>query len=321
MEKFGMNFGGGPSKRDLLEALEGQKQQLAQYQARLQDVVRAYKSLRQEKEALEASVKALSASPPGGAEAQLATLTSALATVTQEKARMEASYQASRKAARQEREEERSRLQAELTAAQGQRADLKARLAAQQRDRAQEQSDHALMLQELQQLVQGERAERVGLASRLEGSERQAEALKRELQAMQEERHRPDPLLQDLQKEMASLKSQCQMQLVQERRKVSPSCRGATPSLEGFRSGSSGRRETAVCPEEGAPKRRLWVSPKSGHGFAHDSESEVPRPDTPPSSLDEGAVSSWVRVLGAPGRPWPLCSSLACRNKPRLLLM
>ncbi|NXE30362.1 GCC1 protein, partial [Ardeotis kori] len=62
MEKFGMNFGGGPSKKDLLETIESQKKQLLQYQLRLKDVVRAYKSLLKEKEALEASLKVLSAS-------------------------------------------------------------------------------------------------------------------------------------------------------------------------------------------------------------------------------------------------------------------
>ncbi|XP_012644559.1 GRIP and coiled-coil domain-containing protein 1 [Microcebus murinus] len=62
MEKFGMNFGGGPSKKDLLETIETQKKQLFQYQARLKDVVRAYKSLLKEKEALEASIKVLSVS-------------------------------------------------------------------------------------------------------------------------------------------------------------------------------------------------------------------------------------------------------------------
>lgn len=57
-----MNFGSGPSKKELLETIESQKQQLLQYQARLKDVVRAYKSLLKEKEALEASVKVLSVS-------------------------------------------------------------------------------------------------------------------------------------------------------------------------------------------------------------------------------------------------------------------
>nr|XP_057925208.1 GRIP and coiled-coil domain-containing protein 1 [Doryrhamphus excisus] len=62
MEKFGMSFGGGPSRKELLEAVECQKKQLVQYQSRLKDVVCAYKSLLKEKEALEASLKVLSVS-------------------------------------------------------------------------------------------------------------------------------------------------------------------------------------------------------------------------------------------------------------------
>ncbi|NXL79217.1 GCC1 protein, partial [Leptocoma aspasia] len=65
MEKFGMNFGGGPSRKELLETIETQKQQLLRFQARLKDVVRAYKSLLKEKEALEASLKVLSVSHDG----------------------------------------------------------------------------------------------------------------------------------------------------------------------------------------------------------------------------------------------------------------
>ncbi|NWW11061.1 GCC1 protein, partial [Oreocharis arfaki] len=65
MEKFGMNFGGGPSRKELLETIETQKQQLLRFQARLKDVVHAYKSLLKEKEALEASLKVLSVSHEG----------------------------------------------------------------------------------------------------------------------------------------------------------------------------------------------------------------------------------------------------------------
>ncbi|XP_064512893.1 GRIP and coiled-coil domain-containing protein 1 [Pseudopipra pipra] len=65
MEKFGMSFGGGPSRKDLLDTIEAQKQQLLRYQARLKDVVLAYKSLLKEKEALEASLKVLSVSHEG----------------------------------------------------------------------------------------------------------------------------------------------------------------------------------------------------------------------------------------------------------------
>ncbi len=54
-----MSFGGGPSRKDLLDTVESQKKQLVQYQTRFKDVVRAYKSLLKEKEALEASLKVL----------------------------------------------------------------------------------------------------------------------------------------------------------------------------------------------------------------------------------------------------------------------
>ncbi|XP_067283655.1 GRIP and coiled-coil domain-containing protein 1 [Pseudorasbora parva] len=62
MDKFGMSFGGGPSKKDLLETIEVQKKQLVKYQTRFKDVVRAYQSLLKEKEALESSLKVLSIS-------------------------------------------------------------------------------------------------------------------------------------------------------------------------------------------------------------------------------------------------------------------
>ncbi|NXJ85804.1 GCC1 protein, partial [Trogon melanurus] len=350
MEKFGMNFGGGPSKKDLLETIESQKKQLLQYQVRLKDVVRAYKSLLKEKEALEASLKVLSVSheadvglsgaqpasaasssssfadsaddrssvhsedsagtatsadtaaslastkgelgpedekpvaaasslkseetsgsessvstssgdvPAAAGEAdrrvlqlktQLATLTSALSTVTQEKSRMEASYQADKKKMKQDlddavkkAEEDTEKLETELKCVQEQLAETKARLITQQHDRAQEQSDHAVMLRELQKLLQSERtfrqdaelkleetrealAGRACMADRAEGYELQikqlsqeVEDLKRELRAVQEENNRPDPRIQDLQEEMASLKNHFQMQLLQEMKKT-----------------------------------------------------------------------------------------------------
>uniref|UniRef100_A0A8C8VGG5 GRIP and coiled-coil domain-containing protein 1 n=1 Tax=Pelusios castaneus TaxID=367368 RepID=A0A8C8VGG5_9SAUR len=182
---------------------------------------------------------------------QLATLTSSLATVTQEKSRMEASYQADKKKMKQDldeankkAEEERSKVEAEMKCVQEQLAETKARLITQQHDRAQEQSDHAVMLRELQKLLQSERslrqdvelkleetrealAGRVYMADRVEEYELQikqlsrvVEELKRELQAVQEEYSKPDPRLQQLQEEMASLKSHFQAQLLQEMRKT-----------------------------------------------------------------------------------------------------
>ncbi|XP_068162438.1 GRIP and coiled-coil domain-containing protein 1 [Antennarius striatus] len=68
MEKFGMSFGGGPSRKELLDTIEAQKKKLVQYQTRFRDVVLAYRSLLKEKEALEASLKVLSAPQEGDQE-------------------------------------------------------------------------------------------------------------------------------------------------------------------------------------------------------------------------------------------------------------
>ncbi|KAM6321025.1 GRIP and coiled-coil domain-containing protein 1 [Aegotheles albertisi] len=182
---------------------------------------------------------------------QLATLTSALSTVTQEKSRMEASYQADKRKMKQDlddavkkAEDETEKLEMELRCVQEQLAETKARLITQQHDRAQEQSDHAVMLRELQKLLQGERtlrqdaelkleetrevlAGRASMAERAEGYELQirqlsqeVEELRRELQAVQEENNKPDPRVQELQEEMASLKNHFQLQLLQEMRKA-----------------------------------------------------------------------------------------------------
>ncbi|XP_033919292.1 GRIP and coiled-coil domain-containing protein 1 [Melopsittacus undulatus] len=182
---------------------------------------------------------------------QLATLTSALATVTQEKSRMEASYQAEKRKMKQDlddaakkAEDETEKLEADLKCVQEQLAETKARLITQQHDRAQEQSDHAVMLRELQKLLQSERASRQDaelkleetremlagracMAERAEGYELQikqlsqeVEDLKRELQDVQEENKKPDPRIQDLQEEMASLKNHFQVQLLQEMKKA-----------------------------------------------------------------------------------------------------
>ncbi|KAM6152278.1 GRIP and coiled-coil domain-containing protein 1 [Erethizon dorsatum] len=182
---------------------------------------------------------------------QLATLTSSLATITQEKSRMEASYLADKKKMKQDleeankkAEEERGRLEGEVKGLQEQIAETKARLITQQHDRAQEQSDHALMLRELQKLLQEERTQRQDLelrleetrealagrayaADQMEGFElqtkqltREVEELKGELQAIRDEKNRPDPRLQELQEEAACLKSHFQAQLQQEIRKT-----------------------------------------------------------------------------------------------------
>ncbi|XP_066993533.2 GRIP and coiled-coil domain-containing protein 1 isoform X2 [Anabrus simplex] len=133
------------SKKELVSIVGKQNEQITRYESRLRDVVIAYKGLIKEKEALEASVKALSVSTapsnlvsqssskqqnssdggkddegttgassettPEGEETreqlhqQLTTLTNSLATLSAEKSRMEASFQADKKQLRQEKEE------------------------------------------------------------------------------------------------------------------------------------------------------------------------------------------------------------------------
>ncbi|KAM9328726.1 GRIP and coiled-coil domain-containing protein 1 isoform 1-T3 [Pholidichthys leucotaenia] len=75
MEKFGMTFGGGPSRKELQDTIESQKKQLVQYQTRFKDVVRAYKSLLKEKEALEASLKVLTVTQDVSLNQQVQTTT------------------------------------------------------------------------------------------------------------------------------------------------------------------------------------------------------------------------------------------------------
>lgn len=130
-------------KKELVIIVEKQKQQITRYETKLRDLVIAYKGLSKEKEALEASLKAISASKtstlaqidenvvcekadctkssestkaessnstedvesPEQLKVQLQTLTDSLATLSAEKSRMEARFQADKKQLRHEKEE------------------------------------------------------------------------------------------------------------------------------------------------------------------------------------------------------------------------
>ncbi|XP_078091818.1 GRIP and coiled-coil domain-containing protein 1 [Mustelus asterias] len=184
-------------------------------------------------------------------KSQLATLTNALATVTQEKSRMEASYLTDKKKMRQELEdltqrfeEESTKYEAEITKVQEQLAEAKARIITQQHERSREQSDHASMLHELQKLLQEERAlrqdvelqledmrdtltskshaaERVGdCESQLKNLNREVDELKSALRFAEEEKRRPDPHVQELEKEMTETKAHYQAQLQLEIKKA-----------------------------------------------------------------------------------------------------
>ncbi|KAK1875303.1 GRIP and coiled-coil domain containing protein 1 [Dissostichus eleginoides] len=197
------------------------------------------------------------ATPPPSLEAerrlaqlknQLTTLTSALATVTQEKSRMEASFQADKRQLKQEVEEQEAELhtlqmhkdvelhalqlqqEAELHGLQLQLAESRARIITQQHERQQEQDDHALQLRELQRILQQERDMRQDAELRLqEGAESQShlqqmrddrDELSKKLQAAEDERRKPDPRAEQLQRELTQLKTRIQDQISAESRKA-----------------------------------------------------------------------------------------------------
>ncbi|MED6269824.1 hypothetical protein CHARACLAT_003589 [Characodon lateralis] len=182
---------------------------------------------------------------------QLSTLTASLATVTQEKSRMEASFQADKRQLKQEVQELQERLaamtaeqEAELHALQQQVAEGRARIITQQHEREQEQGDHVQQLRELQRLLQQERDLRQDAELRLHdanaallassqavdrGAESEAhlnqvreerDELRRRLQAAEEEQKKPDPRVEELQRELQELKNCFQQQIHNETKKV-----------------------------------------------------------------------------------------------------
>lgn len=184
-------------------------------------------------------------------KSQLSTLTSALATVTQEKSRMEANFQADKRQLKQEVEELQERLvavttqhEAELYALQQQLAESRARIITQQHEREQEQGDHVQQLRELQRILQQERDLRQEAELRLQdanatllmtsqavdrGAESEAhlskvreerDELRRRLQAAEEDQKKPDPRVDELQRELTKLKNHFQQQFHNETRKA-----------------------------------------------------------------------------------------------------
>ncbi|CAN9508363.1 unnamed protein product [Ophioblennius macclurei] len=185
-------------------------------------------------------------------KSQLSTLTGALATVTQEKSRMEANFQADKRQLKLEVEELQERLalamsqqEAELGAMQRQLTESRARIITQQHEREQEQGDHVQQLRELQRLLQQERDLRQDTELRLQdtaaalhatsqavdrGAESEAhlsqvreerDELRRKLQAAEEDQKKPDPRVDELQRELKDLKNDFQLQIQTETRKVS----------------------------------------------------------------------------------------------------
>ncbi|XP_051974653.1 GRIP and coiled-coil domain-containing protein 1 [Xyrauchen texanus] len=182
---------------------------------------------------------------------QLSTLTSSLATVTQEKSRMEASFQADKRKMKQELEELQDRMEEDKKQHQAEHqsllehlAESKARVITQQHEREQEQGDHAHMLRELQKLLQEERGlrqdaelkledAREALARAMHAADRgldyeaqlkdltnEREELRKSLKVAEVEKSKPDPRVEELQREIAELKAHFNQQLQQEIRKV-----------------------------------------------------------------------------------------------------
>ncbi|XP_071079295.1 GRIP and coiled-coil domain-containing protein 1-like [Haliotis cracherodii] len=193
-----------PTTSDLQNIVESQKEQIQKYESKLRDVVRAYKGLVKEKEALEASLKVLSVAPRKSVDpsdftdplrsgqvaadqaastsgesqdetTQIHTLSSSLATLTQEKSRLEASFLADKKKMRMEIEDLQNILhltteksQKEQTALQSQLSELRSKIRAHQLERQKEETDHGVMLKELQLLLGQERTAKEQLETQLD---------------------------------------------------------------------------------------------------------------------------------------------------------
>ncbi|CAG2186495.1 GCC1 [Mytilus edulis] len=193
------------TRSELVKTVEAQKEKLQKYEAKLRDVIQAYKGVIKEKDALEASIKALTSSRQKDKdenqqsiqdplnvsqdekssnedssddkpkEDHIQTLTSSLFTLTQEKSKVEASYVADKKRLLTENEELTKRISEEQEQSkqkfqqlEEQVQELKSKIISQQKDREKEQTDHAVMLRELQKLLSAERIIKEQFESQLE---------------------------------------------------------------------------------------------------------------------------------------------------------
>ncbi|KPJ10265.1 GRIP and coiled-coil domain-containing protein 1 [Papilio machaon] len=155
------------SKQELISTITKQADQIKRYEARLRDVVAAYKGLVKEKEALEISLKALSRGDKDsgqGSEDSVTTLMQSLATLTAEKSRMEEAFQADKKVTREKyenmlasmREETKTLVQQHLVEV----SNLKAKIAYEIQERENERADHAAMMNNLKAKIAYEIQER-----------------------------------------------------------------------------------------------------------------------------------------------------------------
>jgi len=179
------------NRRELLEVIEQQKEQLGRYEARLKDVVRAYKGLSKEKAALESSLKVITAATgddKGNVGAQpttdgdisdaesvtdsqascdtanfksrLGALSANLVSISQEKAQNETKFNIERRRLKKEKEEfitQISTLKSSEDTLRRNLEEMKSKLIVEKHEREQETSNNKLMMQELQKLLSDER--------------------------------------------------------------------------------------------------------------------------------------------------------------------
>lgn len=163
--------------QELERQVVSQKEQLGRYEKRIHDVVTAYKGLLKEKEALEASLSAVSQTPKdtgsSGSVAgepdkstpdEIVVVMNSLATLSAEKSRMEMSFQRDKKILRQEMQEKDQRIR-ELEEKVKQNVNrnglelegLKSKLIVERHARERETNDQLVMVKELQKLLSDER--------------------------------------------------------------------------------------------------------------------------------------------------------------------
>ncbi|XP_053612891.1 GRIP and coiled-coil domain-containing protein 1 [Plodia interpunctella] len=178
------------SKQEFISTITKQADQIKRYEARLRDVVAAYKGLAKEKEALEISLKALNKteiSSNSSRDDSVAALTLSLSTLTSEKARMEEAFQADKIVTRDKyenmissmREETKALVQQHLTEINN----WKAKVAYEIQEREKERTDHMVMLKELHMKLNSERKTKEKLEDKMvtdsESQASQAELEKR----------------------------------------------------------------------------------------------------------------------------------------------
>ncbi|CAC5407469.1 GCC1 [Mytilus coruscus] len=230
------------TRSELVKTVETQKEKLQKYEAKLRDVIQAYKGVIKEKDALEASIKALTSSRQKDKdenqqsiqdplnvsqedksanenssddkpnEDQIQTLTTSLFTLTQEKSKVEASYVADKKRLLTENEELTKKISEEQEQSKQKFQQLE--------EQVQELEDATAALKEKEKLVPNlsEVYEK-----RLKDLSAELQNVKEKLRESEHKAKQPSPEFLELQKQMECLKIQNQKQINQEQRNLDES--------------------------------------------------------------------------------------------------